>query len=168
MYHDPRPHSSCQEPSPKKVKSLYDSYVSARDREERGLGDREGGGGKTNKPRHTIYVFGYNVTEDILKNTFSANGKIVNVSMEVEKVRQTFDAKYCTRNATSIVVPQNCGFVTFDKSEAAEQAILDHNGTVVQGIALKVQLCYISSSTTCIIVCFFLTLYRSRWPGGSP
>lgn len=33
---------------------------------------------------------------------------------------------------------QNCGFVTFDKPEAAEQAILDHNSTVVQGIQLKV------------------------------
>ena len=31
-----------KEPAPKKVKNLYESFVSARDREERGLSDREG------------------------------------------------------------------------------------------------------------------------------
>ncbi len=102
-----------RDPPPKKVKNLYDSFVSARDREERRL--------EPDKPRqgNTVYVFGYSVTEDILKATFADCGKIVNVSMEVEK---------------------NCGFVTFDKPEAAERAINEHNGTVAQGIQLKVSM----------------------------
>jgi negative elongation factor E len=33
---------------------------------------------------------------------------------------------------------QNCGFITFEKGEAAEKAILEQNGTVVEGIELKV------------------------------
>lgn len=105
-----------QDPPPKKVKNLYDSFVTARDREERGQGkDKD-----SDKPRtgNTIYVFGYNITEDMMKSTFAtATAKIVNVSMEVEK---------------------NCGFVTFDKPEAAEASISEHNGSVVQGIELKV------------------------------
>ena len=66
---------------------MYESFVNARDREERGLTDRDKG---SDKPRqgNTIYVYGYNITEDILRATFgSATAKIVNVSMEVEKVK---------------------------------------------------------------------------------
>ena len=43
---------------------------------------------------HTVYVYGYGVTEDILKNQFTPYGPIVNISMEVEK---------------------NCGFITYEK-----------------------------------------------------
>ena len=66
---------------------MYDSFVSARDREERGLGDRD----KGDKPRqgNTVYVHGYSITEDLLRSTFTPNGKIVNISMEVEKVRKS-------------------------------------------------------------------------------
>lgn len=117
------------EPPPtKKVKNLYDSFVAARDREERGLdhhhpsavgsrnssekaGSRHGG--------NTIYVFGYQITEELLKSAFGQMGKIVNISMEVEK---------------------NCGFVTYDKAESAEKAINDRNGSVVDGIQLKVSM----------------------------
>ena len=108
-----------RDPPPKKVKNLYDSFVSARDREERGLASSDGV--KPDKPRagNTVYVFGYSITEDILRDTFAANGKIVNISMEVEK---------------------NCGFVTFDKSEHAERAIAEHHGSVAQGIQLKVSM----------------------------
>ena len=80
------------EPPPKKVKNLYDSFVAARDREERGLAkdasDTISPLGRGDKPRqgNTVYVFGFQITEDILKNTFSPIGKIVNISMEVEKV----------------------------------------------------------------------------------
>ena len=68
------------------MKNLYDSFVSARDREERGLGDRD----KGDKPRqgNTVYVFGYGITEELLRATFQAVGKIVNISMEVEKVKK--------------------------------------------------------------------------------
>jgi len=120
------------EPPPaKKSKNLYDSFVHARDREERGLaapgsgsilgggGEVGGSGGKGHTKGNTIYVFGYQITEELLKNTFAACGKIVNISMEVEK---------------------NCGFVTFDKAGATEQAIAEFNGHTVDGIQLKVSL----------------------------
>jgi len=114
-------------PPAKKSKNLYESFVHARDREERGLtpagnsGEAAAGAGKEGGKRqgNTIYVFGYQITEEILKNTFASCGKIVNISMEVEK---------------------NCGFVTFDKAGATEQAIAEHNGNVVEGIQLKVSL----------------------------
>lgn len=78
-------------PPAKKVKNLYDSFVSARDREERGLADRESGLKPDRQRRgNTVYVFGYNITEDLLRGTFSSGdrGKIVNISMEVEKVKK--------------------------------------------------------------------------------
>ncbi len=73
------------------MKNLYDSFVSARDREERGLADRDGLKPSPDKPRqgNTVYVFGYNITEDILRSAMSTQGKIVNISMEVEKVVKT-------------------------------------------------------------------------------
>ena len=43
---------------------------------------------------HTVYVYGYGVTEDILRSQFTPYGPIVNISMEVEK---------------------NCGFITYEK-----------------------------------------------------
>ena len=45
---------------------------------------------KSEKPllRNTVYVFGYQITENFLKNAFLHLGKIVNISMEVEKVIQ--------------------------------------------------------------------------------
>jgi hypothetical protein len=33
-----------------------------------------------------VYVFGYQVTEELLQTAFTPMGKIVNISMEVEKV----------------------------------------------------------------------------------
>lgn len=109
------------EPPPaKKVKNLYESFVSARDREERGLTEKTK---NSDRPRtgNTVHVFGYSITEDIIRGSFvpPPGCKIINVSMEVEK---------------------NTGFVTFDKAEAAEAAINQHNGSVVQGIELKVSL----------------------------
>lgn len=81
------------EPPAKKVKNLYETFVAARDREERGLltDAREAMSSlsrKNDKPRqgNTIYVFGYQITEELLKNAFNPIGKIVNISMEVEKV----------------------------------------------------------------------------------
>lgn len=79
------------EPPTKKVKNLYDTFVLARDREERGLsndGSESTSSLKTDKPRqgNTVYVFGYQITEELLKNAFNPLGKIVNISMEVEKV----------------------------------------------------------------------------------
>ena len=113
------------------MKNLYESFVSARDREERGLTEKTK---NSDRPRtgNTVHVFGYNITEDIIRLEYIRERhslvaqtrlmialvcrgafmpppgcKIINVSMEVEK---------------------NTGFVTFDKPEAAEAAINQHNG----------------------------------------
>ena len=81
------------EPPSKKVKNLYESFVAARDREERGLPSESGEslsslktGDKPRQGGNTVYVFGYQITEDLLRNAFMPLGKIVNISMEVEKV----------------------------------------------------------------------------------
>ena len=80
------------EPPKKVTKNLYETFVAARDREERGIVDAAGESmsslKSSDKPRqgNTVYVFGYQITEDLLKNAFSPLGKIVNISMEVEKV----------------------------------------------------------------------------------
>ena len=93
------------EPPTKKVKNLYESFVAARDREERGLPSETGESlsslksGDTGNRRqgNTVYVFGYQISEDLLKNAFNPLGKIVNISMEVEKASQIlllFDYSY--------------------------------------------------------------------------
>ena len=43
-------------------------------------------------------------------------------------------------NFTKKLIFQNCGFVTFDRSESAESAISEFNGNVVGGIQLKVSM----------------------------
>lgn len=69
-----------QEPVPaKKVKNLYDSFVSDRDRQERGLTDSSEGGKRSG---NTIYVFGYSITEEIMRSTFEGSGKIVSKGFE--------------------------------------------------------------------------------------
>lgn len=82
-----QPEEAPETESRPKVKNLYDSFVSARDREERGLGDKQKEQGKPDKPRqgNTIFVSGYKITEDLLRKTFQGMGNIVNVSMEIEK-----------------------------------------------------------------------------------
>ena len=80
------------EPPKKVTKNLYETFVAARDREERGIADAGESmsslKSSDTKPRqgNTVYVFGYQITEDLLKNALSPLGKIVNISMEVEKV----------------------------------------------------------------------------------
>nr|CAG4644366.1 EOG090X0F8Z [Lepidurus arcticus] len=122
-------------PDPKKpkVQSLYDTFVPSKiseglttpPRKEESLVSlspiKEGSTMRPDKPKsgHTIYVFGFDITEDLLKKTFQPFGHVVNISMEVEK---------------------NCGFVTFDKVEAADKAIADVNGTTVGSTQLKVSL----------------------------
>merc|ERR1719452_268648 len=65
-----------------KQKNLYESFVKERDREERGLNDDN-----PSKPRsgHTVYVYGYGLSEEILRSSFTKYGQIVNISMEIEK-----------------------------------------------------------------------------------
>jgi len=113
------------EPPAKKVKNLYDTFVAARDREERGLTNDVSESisslkSDSRRQGNTVYVFGYQITEELLKKAFaSLGGKIVNISMEVEK---------------------NCGFITFDRADIAERAISEFNGNVVGGIQLKVSM----------------------------
>lgn len=59
------------------------------------------------------------MTEEFLRNQFAQFGKIVSVSMEIEKGR---------------------GFLTFVKTESAERAINDLHSKTVSGISLQVQL----------------------------
>lgn len=67
-----------------RIKNLYDTFVTQRDREERGITEKRE---KPDKPRtgNTIYVSGYKISEEFLKKHFSSIGNIVNVSMEIEK-----------------------------------------------------------------------------------
>lgn len=78
-------------------------------------------GAKSDKPKsgNTIYVSGNRLTEDYLHKQFDGFGKIVNISMEIEKGR---------------------GFITFVRAEAAEQAIKELDGKTTGGVQLLVQL----------------------------
>lgn len=100
---------------------MYQQFASERDREERGLGDKKSDAVSTAQPRtgNTIYVSGNNVTEEFLRLHFNTFGKIVNVSMEIEKCR---------------------GFITFSKTESVERAIAELHSKAVDGIQLQVQL----------------------------
>uniref|UniRef100_T1J1B0 protein kinase C n=1 Tax=Strigamia maritima TaxID=126957 RepID=T1J1B0_STRMM len=95
-------------------KGLYESFVSARD-------SRENRDGKMEKPKqgNTIYVHGFGVTEEILRNAFSDFGNIINISMEIDK---------------------NCGFVTFENMKSAEKAINEMDSSMVSAIQLNVSL----------------------------
>jgi len=99
-----------------KQKNLYESFVKERDREERGLNEDN-----PSKPRvgHTVYVYGYGISEDLLRSTFTQYGQIVNISMEVEK---------------------NCGFITYERVESAERSIAELNSSQINGVQLKVSL----------------------------
>uniref|UniRef100_A0A8D8VCY6 Negative elongation factor E n=1 Tax=Cacopsylla melanoneura TaxID=428564 RepID=A0A8D8VCY6_9HEMI len=117
---------------PKFMKSeLYENFVSAKreTNDDRTPVDKKAYGtenlltrlppGEKPKGGNTIFVQGLGISEEFLRQTFSSYGKICNVSMELEKGR---------------------GFVTFDGPESSEKAITEINGTVVQGIKLKVSL----------------------------
>ncbi|XP_012287410.1 negative elongation factor E [Orussus abietinus] len=109
------------ETSRPRVKDLYDSFVSAEDPENRGTTDKPAVEKVEIKPRigNTIFVCGYKISEDFLKKHFQTFGAIVNISMESEK---------------------NRGFITFDKSEAAERAISEMDGSMVSSKQLEVSL----------------------------
>lgn len=108
---------------------MYQQIATERDREERGLNDKKGNTADLLSPTshrpekqrtgNTICVSGNSVTEEFLRSQFSTFGKVVNVSMEIEKGR---------------------GFITFVKTESAERAINDMHSKSVSGISLQVQL----------------------------
>lgn len=107
---------------------MYQQIATERDREERGLTEKKPTEAlptlathRTEKQRtgNTICVSGNNVTEEFLRTQFTIFGKIVSVSMEIEKGR---------------------GFITFIKTESADRAINDMHSKTVSGISLQVQL----------------------------
>lgn len=106
---------------PSRVQNLYEQFETERDREERGTKQTVIDASTAEKPRsgNTIFVSGQGVTEDFFRKHFSKFGKIVNVSMEIEK---------------------GCGFITFVKPEWADRAITEMRGKSAEGIQLVVQL----------------------------
>jgi len=114
----PGPSARVGGPTHPPMKRLSDSFVSSRNWSERERPERDG---RPERPRqgNTIYVRGYGITEDIIRNGFTTFGSIMNISMEVDK---------------------NCAFVTYEKMESAEKAISDLNGSMVSGIQLQVSL----------------------------
>lgn len=85
-----------------KVPNLYENFISSRETDTEPLSSsraesKEGPSSpalsspKVERPKigHTVYVFGYNITEDILKKGFQHFGNIVNISMEIEKKYRT-------------------------------------------------------------------------------
>ncbi|XP_066262649.1 negative elongation factor E [Euwallacea similis] len=107
------------ENKPPRIKNLYDNFENVRERDDRNIIEKPKD--KPEKPRtgNTIYVSGYKITEEFLKKHFSTMGNIINISMEIEK---------------------NRGFVTFDKTDAADRAIAEMDGSMVSGIQLQVSL----------------------------
>ncbi|XP_067145409.1 negative elongation factor E [Centruroides vittatus] len=107
------------------MKGLYESFVSSRETEDGdSTEDKERENEKSSRPErpqqgNTVYVHGYGVTEDILRNGFQPFGNIINISMEMDR---------------------HCGFVTFDTIEAADKAIKEMNGQTVSRVQLKVSL----------------------------
>jgi len=73
-----------------------------------GHGHAGAGNGLTPTKGNTVYVHGLGLTEQMCRESFNNCGSILNVSMELEK---------------------NCGFITFDRLEAAEKAIQTMNNT---------------------------------------
>ena len=66
-----------------RFQTLYDSFISARDKEERSASRDVA----SDKPRqgNTVYVRGFGVNEQLLRRAFHKFGAIVNISMEIEK-----------------------------------------------------------------------------------
>ncbi|XP_063700665.1 negative elongation factor E [Culicoides brevitarsis] len=100
-----------------RYQNLYQHFASERDKEERGVSDKAET--KDKRTGNTIYVSGNKISEDYLRKHFSDFGQILNISMETEKYR---------------------GFITFNKPEAAETAIVEMHTKSIAGITLQVSL----------------------------
>ncbi|BFZ20831.1 hypothetical protein BsWGS_23870 [Bradybaena similaris] len=107
-----------KQPPSKRMKGLNESFVSA------GYGNRsydrpEREHREPPKRGNTLYVHGIGINEDMLRKSFSNFGKIVNINMEMDK---------------------STAFITFENMEAAEQAIAEVNGSMVNNTQLSVQM----------------------------
>lgn len=125
----------------KRVKPLHDSFISGgidgptkglepakeerREREDRRRDREERGRDHTRRDReppekgNTIYVYGHGITEDILNKAFGKLGTVINISTEKER---------------------NCGFVSFERMETADQAIHEINGCMIDGVKMRVSM----------------------------
>ncbi|XP_067416363.1 negative elongation factor E [Emydura macquarii macquarii] len=92
-----------------------------RDRDREGSFRRSDAFPDRRAPRkgNTVYVYGTELTQGLLRGAFSPFGTIIDLSMDS---------------------PRNCAFVTFEKMESADQAIAELNGAVVEDVQLKVSI----------------------------
>jgi len=121
-------------------KTLYDSFIRSEreqrlepapaevdipilpERRERRMSEREDRREREidlPKKGNTIYVHGHGLSEELLSKAFLSLGSIVNISMEPDK---------------------NCGFVTFEKMESADEAITQMNGIMQSNVKLRVSM----------------------------
>ncbi|GFS23461.1 negative elongation factor E [Elysia marginata] len=102
-------------PPSKRMKGLGESFVSA------GYGNRSYDRPVKEPPKkgNTVFVHGHSINEDMMRKAFSTFGKIINIKMEKER---------------------NNAFITFEKMEAADQAISEVNGSMVNSIQLRVSM----------------------------
>lgn len=68
---------------------------------------------------NTVYVYGAGMVEESLRTAFSQHGTIIDLSMDS---------------------PRNCAFVTFEKMESADQAVVELNNTAVGDVTIKVSI----------------------------
>uniref|UniRef100_A0A8C6P9I4 Negative elongation factor E n=1 Tax=Nothobranchius furzeri TaxID=105023 RepID=A0A8C6P9I4_NOTFU len=68
---------------------------------------------------NTLYVYGSGLVEDNLRSAFSQHGNIIDLSMDN---------------------PRNCAFITFEKMESADQAVVELNGAVVGDVPIRVSI----------------------------
>ncbi|KAK3525169.1 hypothetical protein QTP86_021414 [Hemibagrus guttatus] len=98
-----------------------------RDRERERERDRDGPFRRTDsyperrgmRKGNTVYVYGAGMVEESLRAAFSQHGTIIDLSMDS---------------------PRNCAFVTFEKMESADQAVVELNNTTVGDITIKVSI----------------------------
>uniref|UniRef100_A0A224YUJ6 Negative elongation factor E n=1 Tax=Rhipicephalus zambeziensis TaxID=60191 RepID=A0A224YUJ6_9ACAR len=112
--------SSSSSSSRPAMKSLYESFVSGGNLDEddpKHLESPRESAPEKPRQKNTLYVHGAGVSEDLLRGAFAPFGALLNISMELDK---------------------NCGFVTFEKIDCAEKAVLEMNGATVSGIKLRV------------------------------
>ncbi|XP_033121203.1 negative elongation factor E-like [Anneissia japonica] len=100
---------------------LYESFVSSSDRYSRKYNEADSRPSYPDlepKRGNTIYVKGYNMlSEEICKEAFHKFGNILNMNLEKDK---------------------NVAFVTFEKIEAADQAIKEMDKAIFRDVKLKV------------------------------
>lgn len=106
------------------VRSASSNKPQSSSPDDRTISSGSASGGKSfpvpPKTGNTIYVYGYQLTEEKLRGSFSKFGNIVDVKMKND--------------------PGNSGFVSYDSFEAADRAIADMHESMLQDVRVKVSL----------------------------